>query len=74
MTWWDLHARWRLLESSIHLRASAAQRSLRSRSKKMDSRMALVSADRASPLGRLTYITFWKGDGRLCPNMQQSAG
>ena len=50
VTWCDLQARCLLFESTIHFNASAAHLSFKSRSKKMDSRIAFVSALRASAL------------------------
>ena len=50
VTWCDLQARCLLFESTIHFNASAAHLSFKSRSKKIDSKIAFVSALRASAL------------------------
>lgn len=53
LTWWDLPARWGDSASRAQVRARPAQRSRRSLSKKMLSRMAATRARRASALGIL---------------------
>ena len=62
VTWWDLQARCLLFESTIHFSASAAHLSFKSRSKKMDSSIAFVSALRANALHMKSLV--WVGSNR----------